>query len=107
MLLGGVSEQSPPLLGDVLLLLGDVETVADRLSPLAVLVLPPPLAEAVICTQLAPSDLCSHPPPRMSLIMQAMSAPLSALHPRTSSTRAASLMNWICHRRRLARSLGD
>ena len=95
MLLGGVSEQSPPpLLGDVLLLLGDVETVADRLSPLAVLVLPPPLAEAVICTQLEPSDLCSPPPPRMSLIMQAMSAPLSALHPCTSSTRAASLMNW-------------
>ena len=61
MLLGGVSEQSPPLLGDALLLLGEVETVADRLSPLAVLVLPPPLAEAVICIQLMASDLCSPP----------------------------------------------
>ena len=82
MLLGGVSEQSPPLLGDGLLLLGDVETVADRLSPLAVLVLPPPLAEAVICSQHMSSDLCSPPPPQMSLIMEAMPAPLSTLRPR-------------------------
>ena len=98
MLLGGVSEQSPPpLLGDELLLLVDVDTVADRLSPLAVLVLPP-LAEAVICSQLAPSDLCSPPPPQMSSIMEAMPAPLLAMHPHTLSTRAASLMNWECHR---------
>ena len=72
MLLGGVSEQSPPLLGDeLLLLLGDVETVAERLSPLAVLVLPP-LAEAVICSQLMSSHLYSPPPPQISLIKQAM-----------------------------------
>ena len=57
MLLGGVSEQSPPLLPGDALLLGDVDTVADRLSPLAVLVLPP-FAEAVTCIQPKASELC-------------------------------------------------
>ena len=61
MLLGGVSEQSPPLLLGDALLLGDVDTVADRLSPLAVLVLPPPLAEAVTCAQPEASELCGGP----------------------------------------------